>query len=309
MYHLKIANIQCQRLSASGVSFTGSDVGGFIGSPDGELYTRWMQMAVFHPFYRTHSSGDHGDKEPWMFEDKFLNIVRSFIELRYELMPYLYSTFYQYSTKGTPMIRSMALEYQHDVTACKAEEQFMFGDYLLIRPVSAKSAKSVQVYLPEGNWFDFWTHDKYTGNQTIEITTPLERIPILVKEGAIIPFQPKMQYTDEFEFDTLTLDVYQGVGEDKALIYEDEGDGFDYQSGHYALRRFKSVNADSAHIISQKIKGDYKSDYKDLRFNFYGFETPKMLMVDGDNRMDEISSIENGFSLILNKNFKELVIT
>jgi alpha-glucosidase len=95
--HLKIANVQCQRLAASGISFAGSDVGGFIGSPDGELYTRWIQLATFHPFFRTHSSGDHGDKEPWQFEDKYLNIVRRFLEMRYELMPYLYTTYWQYS--------------------------------------------------------------------------------------------------------------------------------------------------------------------------------------------------------------------
>jgi alpha-glucosidase len=307
--HLKIANIQCQRLSMSGVSFTGSDVGGFVESPDGELYTRWMQMAVFHPFYRTHSSGDHGDKEPWVFEEEYLNVVRRFIELRYELVPYIYSTFYQYATQGTPMIRSMALLFQKDLEARKSEEQFMFGDYLLIKPVAEEGLESDTVYLPAGTWFDFWTHELYTGRQTIEVDTPLDRMPIFVKGGAVVPFQPKMQYTDEFIFETLTLDIYLGEGEDKTSIYEDAGEGFDYREGNYLIRTIKSMRAGSAHILKQMQEGKYESTYSQLRLNFYGFNRPKLIAVDGNNLVDEISEIENGFSVILNKDFNELVLT
>ena len=307
--HLKIANIQCQRLSTSGVSFTGSDVGGFIGSPDGELYTRWMQMAVFHPFYRTHSSGDHGNKEPWVFDEEYLNIVRRFIELRYELMPYIYSTFYQYSVDGTPMIRSMALEFQDDKQAIKAELQFLFGDNLLIIPVTEEGAKSVKVYLPEGVWYDFWNHQQYKGKQAIEIPTSLEHMPIFVRGGAIVPSQPKMQYTDEFVFETLTFDLYFVDGQSDSSFYEDAGDGYSYKEDDYSIKNFSALNSESAHIIRQNCAGDFETTYQNYRLNFYGYNSPKMIMVDGNNFIKSIEQIENGFSLILEKNFKEIVIS
>ncbi len=307
--HLKIANIQCQRLATSGVSFCGSDVGGFIGSPDGELYTRWMQMAVFHPFYRTHSSGDHGDKEPWVFDEKYLNIVRRFIELRYELMPYIYSCFYQYATEGIPMIRSLALLFQDDEKALGVEEEFMFGDNVLIKPIAEEGAKTTKVYLPEGIWYDFWSHKKYKGKQSIEVATPLDQLPIFVRGGAILPFQPKMQYTDEFVFDTLTLDVYKGSGEDHSFIYEDAGDGFEHRDVGYAKKEFSTLNSASTHIIKQNVEGEYVSTYNNYRVNFYGFSKPKIIMIDGRNATDQINEINNGFSLILPRDFKELVLT
>ncbi|MEQ8925562.1 MAG: glycoside hydrolase family 31 protein, partial [Fulvivirga sp.] len=173
--HLKIANVQCQRLATSGVSFAGSDVGGFIGSPDGELYTRWIQLATFHPFFRTHSSGDHGDKEPWQFEDKYLNIVRRFIELRYELMPYLYTTYWQYAEFGNPMLRSLSIAYQHDLETLNREEEFLFGDHILVCPISEKGAISRNMYLPEGNWVNFWTDEVVQGKTEITVNAPLDQ--------------------------------------------------------------------------------------------------------------------------------------
>src|SRR5688572_4663046 len=129
--HLWIANMQCQRLSVSGVSFCGSDIGGFIGNPDGELFVRYIQMAVFHPFFRGHSSHDHGNKEPWAFGPSFEPLIRKAIELRYQLLPYIYTTFYQYVTHGTPMIRPLAFMAQHENETLLRMHEFGFGDQLL----------------------------------------------------------------------------------------------------------------------------------------------------------------------------------
>ncbi|MBX9851251.1 MAG: DUF4968 domain-containing protein, partial [Cytophagaceae bacterium] len=105
--HLWIANMQCQRLAVSGISFCGSDIGGFIETPTGELFVRWIQLGVFHSFFRVHSSGDHGDQEPWSFGPEYEDLARKFIELRYQLLPYIYTTFWQYQKSGTPMLRPM----------------------------------------------------------------------------------------------------------------------------------------------------------------------------------------------------------
>lgn len=280
--HLKIANVQCQRLSSSGVSFAGSDVGGFIGSPDGELYTRWIQLATFHPFFRTHSSGDHGDKEPWKFEDKYLNIVRRFIELRYEILPYLYTVYWQYAEWGTPMLKSLNLCYQDDPETLDREEEFLLGDHLLICPVSEPGVKTRKMYLPEGQWYHFWTDEEYPGKKEAKVDTPLEQIPLFVKAGAIVPFQPPMQYVDEFIPGNLTLQLYRGEGEMTSYLYEDDGETKDFERGICSVRSFTHQVAGQFIVITQQTKADFEVKYKGFDWVLHGFEGKiKQILVDG----------------------------
>src|SRR5690606_24799719 len=105
--HLWIANVQAQRMCMSGMSHVGSDIGGFAEQPSGELFVRWIQLGIFHPLCRVHSSGDHGDQEPWSFGDEITDISRKFIELRYQLLPYLYTMFYKYTKEVSPMLQSL----------------------------------------------------------------------------------------------------------------------------------------------------------------------------------------------------------
>lgn len=307
--HLKIANIQCQRLSASGVSFCGSDVGGFIGTPSAELYVRWIQMAVFHPFFRTHSSGDHGDKEPWIFEEEYTNIVRKFIELRYQLLPYIYTTFWKYSYKGIPMIRSLHLVSPENPEVSYREEEFMFGDHLLVVPVSEEKAESRKLYLPKGIWYNYWTDDRLEGGQEIAVATPLDIIPVFVRAGAIIPKQPVMQYVDEFIYDELTLDVYYSEEENLVEIYEDSGEGMEHKKGEFLVREFSTSKTSSAFMIEQNISGRYESAYKEFNLVFHQFPKAKLVVVDGDDYTNNIVKSDLGYSLIVPKNFKELLIT
>jgi alpha-glucosidase len=201
------------------------------------------------------------------------------------------------------------LQFQDDKQAIKAESQFLFGDNLLIAPVTEADAKTVKVYLPAGIWYDFWNHQKYSGKQTIEIPTSLDHIPIFVRGGAILPSQPKMQYTDEFVFETLTLDLYFADGQSDSSLYEDSGDGFSYKEDDFSLKNFNALNSESAHIIRQNCSGEFKTTYKKYRLNFYGYNSPKMIMIDGNNSISNLEQIENGFSLILDKGFKEIVIS
>jgi alpha-glucosidase len=308
--HLKIANIQCQRLSASGISFAGSDVGGFIGSPNGELYTRWIQMAVFHPFFRTHSSGDNGDKEPWMFDEKYVNVVRTYIELRYQLLPYIYSTFWQYATDGSPMIRSLNLVDQSDSESYFREEEFLLGNNILVAPVSAEGISSKKVYLPKGKWYNYWNDELIKGKQEIEANTPLDQMPIFIKAGAVIPFQPIMQYTDEFIFDELTLHIYAGTTEATSYLYEDAGDGLDYKNGEHSIKKVVTIKSPSAHIIRQEFKGNFVPTYKNYRGVFHGFgSNPKVILVDGEDVKKEIIVTGNTFSVALPITFMEVLMS
>ncbi|MEM9896464.1 MAG: glycoside hydrolase family 31 protein [Bacteroidota bacterium] len=307
--HLKIANVQCQRLSASGISFAGSDVGGFIGTPSGELYTRWIQMAVFHPFFRTHSSGDHGDKEPWVFGEKYLTIIRRFIELRYELLPYIYTTFWEYASHGVPMIKSIGLAYQNDPDALSRENEFLFGNGLLVAPVCKEGCTTQKVYLPAGKWYDFWSFEPIDGKGLVEVSTPLDSMPIFVKEGSILHRQPAMQYTDEFAFEQLRLDFFFSQKDTSTTLYEDEGDGYDYHSGEFCKRTITTEKSATALIIHQSTEGSYDSCYKYFEAHFHGFEKPGLIMIDGVDSTGAMDDQNGFFSIVIPKNFTEILFT
>ncbi|MBT8239398.1 MAG: DUF4968 domain-containing protein, partial [Croceitalea sp.] len=139
--HLWIANVQMQRMCMSGYSFVGSDIGGFAEQPNGELFARWIQLGVFHPFCRVHSSGDHGEQEPWSFGSEVTDIVRKFIELRYQLMPYLYTMFYRYIKEGIPMLQSLVYYDQEDTQTHFRTDEFLFGEQILVCPVQEPNAQ------------------------------------------------------------------------------------------------------------------------------------------------------------------------
>ncbi len=270
--HLKIANRQCQRLSVSGISFAGSDVGGFIERSDGELYTRWIQMATFHPFFRTHSSGDHGDKEPWTFGPAYEKIVRRFIEFRYQLIPYIYSTFWQYATHGTPMLKSLHMMDQSDFETYHRKEEFGLGDNLLICPISSPGAKGRWMYLPKGQWFNFWTNELSKENGEVWVDATLEQIPLFVRAGSVLPLNPVMQYVGEFQVQELTLHAYHAVVSHKSVLYEDKGDGFEHQDGNYKLKTFSYEGKEKSIEIKQLVEGDFKTSYADYVIVIHGVD-------------------------------------
>ncbi len=304
--HLKIANVQCQRLAESGVSFAGSDVGGFIGSPDGELYVRWIQMAVFHPFFRTHSSGDHGDKEPWAFGEPYTDIVRNFIEFRYKLIPYIYSTFWQYASGATPMIRPFHLLAQDNHESHFREEEFMLGDSFLICPVSASGISKRTMYLPRGDWYNFWTREKLEGRQEIEVATPLDQIPLFVRAGAVVPMQPVMQYVDEFNFDALDLHIYHGAAH--SILYEDDGMSREYEKGEQRLNTFTTrIEGENKFSIVQESDGKYQSCYSKYRLHIYGISVVNSILLDG---VKTVAIKEDAyFKIEVPKDFKQITIT
>lgn len=308
--HLWMANIQCQRLSISGVSFCGSDIGGFIGECNGELYTRWMQMGVFHPFFRTHSSGDHGDQEPWTFGEPYTTAVRKAIELRYQFLPYIYTAFWRNSVSGTPMIRPLSFLGQNDPETYHRMDEFGFGDHILVCPVTSPGSISRNLYLPKGDWFDYWTDEITEGGEEISYQTPLERFPIFVRPGAILPHFPVMQYVDEEKVEVLDLHVYYGEGPYSSELYEDAGEYFDYEQGNYTVRTLTQT-AESPSILSivQRWKGRFNSQYSEYRMIFHGLPfLPAGMVIDGETRMFELNPAEEEkvFTVSVDKDFEEL---
>jgi alpha-glucosidase len=284
--HLWLANIQCQRLAISGVSFAGSDVGGFIGEPDGELYTRWIQLATFHTFFRTHSAGNETkfNQEPWSFGSKYEFIVKKFIHLRYQLLPYFYTAFWQHTTYGTPVIKPLSFLDQTDPETRDRMDEYCFGDHMLICPVLNPGANERVVYIPRGTWYHLWNDSEYKGGKEYTVTCPIDRIPVFVRAGAVIPYYPKMQYVGEFEITEITLNVYYTKEENVlSVMYEDAGDNYGYKAGIFNHNRFY-VSGNAKNLILTHIleEGNYDSPCKNYKVVFHGLPFDcKEAIIDG----------------------------
>jgi alpha-glucosidase len=308
--HLWIANVQVQRLCMSGMSFTGSDIGGFAEQPNGELFARWVQMGIFHPFCRVHSSGDHGDQEPWSFDEEVTGIVRKFIELRYQLLPYLYTMFWKYVKEGVPMLKSLVYYDQADHQTHFRTDEFIFGEQILVCPIQEPNAQGRRMYVPHGKWHNYWTGEVVEGGMEKWVVADIDKIPIFVKSGAIIPKYPVQQYVGEKEIKQLVLNVYYLEGSEQSTLYEDAHDGYDYKKGEYSLRNFRLTGKKKELIIQQFKDGTYTTPYETLQVNFIGLPF-RISRVQVDNERVPLKQVRlNGDNTIeVHKNFTSLVIS
>ncbi len=250
--HLRLTIPMVLGLGLSGVAFTGPDIGGFRGHPSGELFTRWLQMSVFLPFFRAHTHSYDPDQEPWSWGEPFLRINCRWIEHRYRLLPYLYTAFWQCSQTGLPVTRPLLLAHQDDPVTHRIDDAFLCGDHLLIAPILTEGSRSRTVYLPRGAWYDAWSDKRFNGAAWVEVEAPLSRIPVFVRAGAVVPVAPVAQYVGERRNDGLTLHVYPPIGNepprreagepsqgDISWLYEDDGATDAHERGEYLLTRFR----------------------------------------------------------------------
>ncbi len=304
--HLQIANIQAQRLALSGFSFAGSDIGGFAEQPNGELYARWIQLGVFHPFCRTHSSGDHGDQEPWTFGTEVTDVVRKFVEIRYQLLPYLYTTFYQYSEKNSPMIKSLVLFDQEDTHTHYRTDEFVCGNQILVCPINEPNAKGRRMYIPRGEWYNYWNNELVAGGVETWVDADFDSMPLFIKAGAIIPKYPVQQYVGEKKIEQLTLDAYYLKGKEISQLFEDANDGYDYKKGRYSLKEFTLEGTKSKLTVRRHKQGEFEPEYTSYKMNVIGlpFEVTRIKVNNEDVSFDEVSF--DGSSLILPKDFNNM---
>ena len=308
--HLWIANIQVQRMSISGMGFTGSDIGGFAEQPSGELYARWIQLGVFHPFCRTHSSGDHGDQEPWAFDEEVIDITRKFVNLRYQLLPYLYTMFWQYIEEGIPMLKPLVYYDQEDIQTHYRNDEFVFGNQILVCPILEPNAVGRRMYIPRGQWYNYWTNEEVKGGKEIWVDTKFDQIPIFVKAGAIIPKYPVQQYVGELEFEELTLDIYYKEGKEKSVVYEDAQDGYDYKKGRYSFLSFQATGKEKELNIQLHKEGKYDTNYSKYKINLIGLPFKvKIIEIDNVEVSFDEDTLEISGYLIVDKEFTALHIT
>jgi alpha-glucosidase len=234
--HLELAMTQLLNMGLSSVPFVGTDIGGFSGNASGELFARWMQFGILAPFCRAHSEIRTERHEPWVFGPRVEAICRDFLQLRYRLLPYLYTLFWEASRRGTPLLRPLLYHFPDDPVTYPLHDQVLLGSQLMAAPIYQPGREYRYVYLPAGNWYGWWTDELLTGPVHLLAHAPLERMPLYIRAGAIIPGGPDLHYTDEHTLDPLTLDLYPGDGE--FTLYEDDGHSYDYEQGQFCTTSY-----------------------------------------------------------------------
>ncbi len=224
-------------IGLSGVGYWTHCMGGFEHNADPELYIRWCQFGMMSPIAMVFGMDHPGYKEPWNYGDTALRIFKKYDSLRYSMLPYLYTYAWRQYKEGVPMMRALVMHYQDDPNVYNITDQYMLGEELMVCPVTTKGAQTRVVYLPKGNWYDFHTGKKLSGGQWLNIVTPLDILPMFVKEGSIIPRQPVMKYTDEKPVETLTLEIFPA---EKGFfqMYQDDGKTLAYQQENYSTNHF-----------------------------------------------------------------------
>jgi len=234
--HLEMAMPQLLNMGLSGVPFVGTDIGGFSGNASGELFARWMQFGILSPFCRAHTEINTERHEPWVFGQQVEDICRDFLLLRYRLLPYIYSLFWEASQRGIPILRPLLYHFPDDPVTYTLHDQVMLGSQIMAAPIYHPGREHRHVYLPEGEWYDWWTGEKHVGPIHLLAYSPLERMPLYVRSGAIIPSGPNQHYADQYPLNQLSLDLYPGNGE--FTVYEDDGHSFEYERGQFCTTTY-----------------------------------------------------------------------
>lgn len=259
-------------LGLSGMPFAGMDIGGFVGECSPELFARWIQVGTFSPLMRIHSMIDSRPSEPWAYGERVEAIATNFIKLRYKLLPTLYAAFRQATITGLPVVKTLAFTHPHHAETYdyRFQNQFWFADQLLVAPCVSHQAYTA-VWLPPhpGGYYCFYTGKHYHDNQIVPLESPVDRLPVLVKAGGLFLLSDVVQHTGATKSETIELHIYQGSSTNHFTYYEDSGEGYDWQLGHYLERTFSAdLLQKQIHLPAQN--GNYVSNFKHLKLVFHG---------------------------------------
>jgi alpha-D-xyloside xylohydrolase len=278
----------------TGMPYWTTDIGGFF-RPGSSQYTsesfheiliRWFQWGALNPIFRIH--GYMSETEPWKYGQTVENNMRKMLNLRYRLLPYIYSEAWQVTKNGSTLMRPMVMDFSTDPQAVAQAYEFMFGKSFLVAPITEPSISEWNVYLPKTSaWYDFWTGTRFDGGQTIKTAAPLDKIPLFVKAGSIVPMGAIQQYAGEKPADTLEIRVYAGAN-GEFTMYEDENDNYNYEKGAYSTLTFTWNDAKKILSIGEK-QGTFPGSIENRTFN--------IVLVNKSNRIgSETSSISETVS-------------
>ncbi|CAG8521039.1 16051_t:CDS:10, partial [Dentiscutata erythropus] len=239
--YLAISTPMLLTIGISGLPFSGADVGGFAGDPKPELLVRWYQAGAFQPFFRAHAHRDTKRREPWLFGDPYTSYIRDIIKERYSLLPLWHTLFYEASTTGMPIIRPMFVVYPDDEKVYEMDDQFFIGNSLLVKPIVEEGQISTEVYF-SGNeiYYDYFTFEKIRGSIKVQIKAPLNKIPVFLRGGSIIPKRQKIRNcSSAMHLDPFTLVIALNENNEAiGSLYLDDGETYDYEKGYFVYRQF-----------------------------------------------------------------------
>ncbi len=277
----------------SGIPMWTSDTGGFISVTGNDLYPynlyhndmaehsllfeRWMQFSCFTPMMRAHHAG--GESVPFSYTEIMVNGMRHYIELRYQLLPYIYTAYYESFLNGIPIMRPMFWHYPEDKNTYSIKDQYLFGEWLLVAPVIKECENKRMVYLPEGIWYDWDYGYEYEGGSTIEVYAPQNRIPVLVKAGAILPMVKGLKNTDEMNYHRMEVQIYPSVHSEYTM-YADDGRTTDYLEGKYTKTYFVCKNDNSKMLLSITRENDLYAT-KEFILHVHTNQIPEAVRVAG----------------------------
>lgn len=278
-------------LGLSGMPFAGMDIGGFIGTPSNSLFARWIQIGAFNPYFRNHAAVNTQSSEPWTHGEEVTEISRNYVSLRYKLMPYLYSTFFEATQSGLPVMRSLAIDYTFDpkIYDTQFQNQYFFGKAFMVFPFES-TKEYANAYFPKGLWYDLYTDDKQQGETEKILHLSIQKLPVYVKESSIVPMQSLVQSTQEQPTDTLIINIYKGSINNSFVYYEDDGKSFDNEKGDF-YKRTISYDAAKRSITFEKTEGPFKSKFNHLKLVFHGFSKIDKLSKANEETLSFISAI------------------
>jgi alpha-D-xyloside xylohydrolase len=242
--------------SLSGLPYWTTDIGGFVvANPDDpayrELFVRWFEFGTFCPIFRVHGTRTTNQNELWSYGSDAQKILVAYDQLRYRLMPYIYSLAWKVTSEDYTIMRPLVMDFRSDVRAQNIGDQFLFGPALLVNPVTEPGAASRHLYLPDSKWFDFWTGTALPGGRSIDANAPLDRLPLYVRAGSVVPLGPDVEYASEKPADPLEIRVYRGANGNFTL-FEDEGDSYNYEKGAYATIPFSWDEASQTLTVGRR---------------------------------------------------------
>ncbi len=278
-------------MGLTGIPFAGNDVGGFAGEATPELFARWIALGAFSPFFRSHSMVNSRDSEPWSFGEEVEDISRNYIKLRYRLMPYLYSVFFEASQTGMAVSRSLAIDYTFDsnIYSDPYQNQYLFGPSILVIPVES-TRELHKAYFPEGTWYNLYTDKIQHGNREEILIASKELQPLYVKAGSILLMQQSSDHLlNVKELERMEIHVYPGA-ETSFVYYEDDGETYDYKTGSSLSRTFE-LKSNSLRISAQT--GNYHSHFKNCRVFIHGIKPDSAVSLNAMS--SDVESIDYRF--------------
>lgn len=285
--HLAMSVPQLLSLGISGFPLVGDDIGGFAGSPPPDLLTRWFEVGAFNPIFRDHTAKGTADQEPWVHGPEHEAIRKKYIELRYRLLPYIYTGVEDSSRTGLPLMRPLFLEYPDSPELYGANREYQFGRDFLVAPVLTEMLDAREVGLPPGEWYDYWTAERHKGGERLVLRPALGEMPLYVRAGAIVPEGPVVQHTDEKPNGPLALRVYvpsAGSSADcSGSLYLDDGHTFAYQKGEFLRMNFACETATGRITVSSKAEQNrFQPWWSSTEVTVYGAASlPKEVLVGG----------------------------